>query len=648
MGVVEVDLRLQSPEWRRAEPRSAGGGHDAGDGIGENTDGPIGAGTPASTAGLWVRSDLPCPDPTDPDALASHPGRLAAVRVGRDEVVLAQDRIRSWPLLWALEEVPADGDGGRSAQGAGPGSAPSKAYRLIISDDSALMREFLGSPRLDPRAREEFLDAGFVTGTDTLLAGVNQTLQGAVVRIDRHTGRARTVNHSLARFTEDTAEGRRLTVSDPDKFAHLLKAALDDGLGRVLDGLGDARLVVPLSGGLDSRLLAAWLTLHRALDRVVAFTYGRPGTREVKVSRQVAEAVGMEWHAVDYDPAALREAWQTPEAAAFLEESYNLNALPHVQDWYALRQLLDEGVLRRGDIVLPGHTVVGNMHHEELLEDGPATRVQVARAITWHHQELQGRQKRAWADPYRAAKLKEFLALTPFTGSARDVQNILESYNVRERQTKYINNSVRAYEHLGLEWALPMLDIEFWCAWHRGAVELTATRDFYAVFIADLWARATAMAGGAGQSGAKAGAAPAPAAGDAEDPGSAGDTGRQEDDAGGPGGSRDAGGSGGSGELPYFAATQVDARTRSRLKSMLAKAHLLGLAERAFSTWATLHSTMSFDAFITDSPRPVAAIELMGGRKLLGFWTRAFITDTWCRQCRLFSDLPVAPPAPED
>jgi len=121
----------------------------------------------------------------------------------------------------------------------------------------------------------------------------------------------------------------------------------------------------------------------------------------------------------------------------------------------------------------------------------------VARAILIHHQELQGDQRRAYADPYRAAKVRAFLALRPFTGSPRDVQSILESYNVRERQTKYINNSMRAYEHLGLEWALPMLDVEFWDAWHRGAVELTATRDFYAVFIGRLWARATALAAGA-------------------------------------------------------------------------------------------------------------------------------------------------------
>ena len=562
VSVIDVELRLTSPQWQQTGPS---------DGTAES---------------LWVRCDTSCPDPTDPEVLASHPGRLTAIRVNDDEVVLAQDRLRSWPLFWALE----NGADGR---------------RLIISDDATAMRGALSAPRLNPRARREFLDAGFISGTDTLLAGVHQTEQGAIVHIDRDTGRARTVTHSLARFSEESA-----MVTDPEEFSGLLLAALDAGMGRVLEDLaarpGSPRLVLPLSGGLDSRLLVAWLTLHGALDRAVAFTYGRPGTREVEVSRKVAEAVGLEWHAVDYVPAELREAWQTQEAADFLEYSYALGALPHVQDWHALRSLLEQGVVRPGDVVLPGHTIVGNMHDEHLLEEPSVTRGQVAKAILIHHQELQGDQRRAYTDPYRAAKVRDFLALWPFTGSPRDVQSILESYNVRERQTKYINNSMRTYEHLGLEWALPMLDVEFWDAWHRGAVELTATRDFYAVFIGRLWARATALAAGA----------EADAAGRADEA-----------------------------DLPYFAATEVSEETRSRLKTVLSRLHLLGLAERTFSAWATLHSTMAFEAFITDAPLPVAAAQLMGGRKLLGFWTRAFLSDAWCRRCRLFSDLPVATPA---
>ena len=566
MSVIDVELRLTSPQWQQTAP--------SGD----------------TTESLWVRCDTPCPDPTDPKVLVSHPGRLTAIRISDDEVVLAQDRLRSWPLFWALENR---ADGGR---------------RLIVSDNATAMRGALSAPRLDPRARREFLDAGFVSGTDTLLVGVHQTEQGAIVRIDRATGRVRAVDYALARFCEESD-----MVTDPEEFSDLLLAALDAGMGRVLEDLSDRpgspRLVLPLSGGLDSRLLVAWLTLHGALDRAVAFTYGRPGTREVEVSRKVAEAVGLEWQAVDYVPAELREAWHTQDAADFLEYSYALGALPHVQDWYALRNLLEQGVVRPGDVVLPGHTIVGNMHDEHLLEEPRVTRGQVAKAILIHHQELQGDQRRAYADPYRAAKVRAFLALRPFTGSPRDVQSILESYNVRERQTKYINNSMRAYEHLGLEWALPMLDAEFWDAWHRGAVELTATRDFYAVFIGRLWARATALAAGT----------EADAAERAD----------RADEA----------------DLPYFAATEVSEETRSRLKTALSRLHLLGLAERTFSAWATLHSTMAFEAFITDVSLPVAAAQLIGGRKLLGFWTRAFLNDTWCRRCRLFTDLPVATPA---
>lgn len=582
MSIIEVDLRLRSAQWSRVSPLNST------------------AKTATNHAELWLRADSDCSDPVDPAVLASHPGRLAAIRIDDDEVVLAQDRLRSWPLFWALEDLGGPEHAGDC--GTGPERARS-GRRLIVSDDSTLMRGAVASPRLDPRARREFLDAGFVTGTDTLLAGVHQTEQGAVVRIDRATGKARAVNHSLARFSEEAD-----MVADPEEFAALLSEALDAGLGRVLEDLdrrpGSPRLVLPLSGGLDSRLLAAWLTLHGALDRTVAFTYGRPGSREVEVSRSVAEAVGLEWHAVEYVPADLREAWQTQDAADFLEYSYALGALPHVQDWYALRSLLARGVLRRGDVVLPGHTIVGNMHDEWMLEEPSVTRGRVAKAIITHHQDLQGEQKRAWADPYRAAKVKEFLALRPFTGSPRDVQSVLESYNVRERQTKYINNSMRAYEHLGLDWALPMLDVEFWSAWHRGAVELTARRDFYAVFIGRLWAQATAPA--AGGPGAPAAGSPT-----GDDP-------------------------------PYFAPTTVSEERRSQLKTALSRLHLLELAERAASTWATLHSAMAFEAFITDTPRPVAAVQLMGGRKLLGFWTRAFMADSWCRRCRLFSDLPVA------
>ena len=79
VNVIDVELRLTSPQWQQTGPS---------DGTAES---------------LWMRCDTSCPDPTDPEVLASHPGRLTAIRVNDDEVILAQDRLRSWPLFWALE-----------------------------------------------------------------------------------------------------------------------------------------------------------------------------------------------------------------------------------------------------------------------------------------------------------------------------------------------------------------------------------------------------------------------------------------------------------------------------------------------------------------------------------------------------------------
>ena len=56
-------------------------------------------------AGLHLRSDHPCTHPTSPRVLRDHPGRLAAVEVTEDQVTLAVDRLRSWPLFWAVEDA---------------------------------------------------------------------------------------------------------------------------------------------------------------------------------------------------------------------------------------------------------------------------------------------------------------------------------------------------------------------------------------------------------------------------------------------------------------------------------------------------------------------------------------------------------------
>ena len=513
-------------------------------------------------AGLHLRSDHPCTHPTSPRVLRDHPGRLAAVEVTEDQVTLAVDRLRSWPLFWAVEDAGA---------------------RLLVSDDPTALLSGLTNPALVRPALAELEDAGFVTGARTLLRGVHQVPQGAVVTIDRRTGEARQSDYAFSTF--DAEE-----ISDPGDFTDAFLGALDTTMTRLLERTDGRRLLLPLSGGLDSRLLLGWLALNGEIGRVATFTYGVPGAREVEVSRSIAQEVGVTWTGVPYERRALLEHWHSPATATFLAASHAWSALPHVQDWYALSVMREQGEAGEGDVVVPGHTIVGNMHDEHLLDALPVSRATAARAIVCHHHDLQGRPQRAGADPWVVAPVREAMSLAGFDGSGRSLRSLLEGYNLRERQTKYINNSVRAYEHLGMDWALPMLDAEVCRTWLRGSAEATVTRDLYRSIIDRLWARATG----------------------AQSP-----------------------------ESAYYEVTRVNPRTRAGLKGALAATHLLPVAERVFSTWSSLHSETAFDALFTDVSRPRAAAALLSGRKTLGLWTRSFLRDTWCRSAVLFRDLPV-------
>ena len=82
-STVEIDLRLTAPGWVES-PQAV------------NTSGADDA------AVIMARADHPCPDPVSPAVLRDHPGRLAAVRVEEERIVLAVDRLRSWPLFWTV------------------------------------------------------------------------------------------------------------------------------------------------------------------------------------------------------------------------------------------------------------------------------------------------------------------------------------------------------------------------------------------------------------------------------------------------------------------------------------------------------------------------------------------------------------------
>lgn len=483
------------------------------------------------------------------EAVRNHGGALI---VSTDETItIYQDLIRSFPVLFTTSMPTIIGDAPHSI-----------ARHRPLSISAASAREFEGM--------------GFVSGEDTLYEGLKQTVQGTTTTIDIITG-----THTVDDWGRWTFDSDR--ISDPDELGAVFDKALDEAMKRLVRESVGSTILIPLSGGLDSRLLISWLVAHD-VKNVVSFTYGVAGSRESEISRQIATAAQYPWEFVQYDSKKLLERWHAPQTEEFLRYSYGGVALPHIQDWYALEELLTRGIAQEGDIVVPGHTIVGNMHDEDALGEAPLSLGRIAQLIAGHHYDIQGTRLTPENDPKYLAKLREFISSGGYDGSATSVQDALESYNVRERQAKYINNSMRAYEYYGLRWSLPMIDAPVWDAWRKASSELSLTRDWYRDYVTARFEAAL------------------------------GDRARI---------------------APYFQPIAVEDHRRDQIKKLLAATGLLTLANRAFATYSSLHDGTALDLYVTNRSRMATGADLMRGRKLMGFWTSSFLADEWSRGARV-------------
>ncbi len=250
-----------------------------------------------------------------------------AVVCERESVLFAGvDRIRSIPLFY--------------------GSAGNECY---ISDDASWVQTKVGSFERSELAEREFCMTRYVTGSETLYPGVRQLRAGELLV-------ARTANGSVQFSTERYFDfvGRSETSSDAETLSHELDALLIRCFERLLR-LADGRtLVVPLSGGYDSRLIVLMLK-RLGYENIVAFTYGRPGNTESEISKLVAECLHVPWHFTPYSNELWWDWFRTEEREAYYAMAHQAVSVPHLQDWPAVWELKRRALIPDDSIFVPGH-----------------------------------------------------------------------------------------------------------------------------------------------------------------------------------------------------------------------------------------------------------------------------------------------------
>jgi len=395
--------------------------------------------------------------------LRASAGLFALVHRRDGEVYAAVDRARSIPLFYGVR--------GREA---------------YLSDDANWVRESLGLSEGHEPASTEFLLGGFVTGRETLVPGVKQLPAGDVVRLWDDGAAVHVGTEQWYRYLH-TPDAR----ASEAELTERLDAALLRCFERLVDYAGGRTIVVPLSGGYDSRLL---LTLLRRLEypKLIAFSYGRPGNGEAVVSRSVARQLGVDWHFVPYSNEAWRRWFHSEERRAYYRMADGLSVLPLLLDWPAVGELRRRGAVPEDAVFAPG--LSGDLHAgsrsrrvPQFYRPEPVPRDVMVTSLLrsafalwdWSAQERE-------LHPVLARRVEDGLGeYDDFPDGA----SAFESWDSRERVSKYIVNSVRAYEFWGYDWWIPFWDAEFLDFWTHVPVEWRTGQRLYLPYVDEQFAR---------------------------------------------------------------------------------------------------------------------------------------------------------------
>lgn len=406
---------------------------------------------------LCARPEGPAPDTLC--AIARHiDGHFAFAACGPDWTVAAVDRVRSIPLFFA--------------QVCGTWTLDCRANRLR-------RQAGLEEKDIDRDAALAIAMAGYTIGNATLYRGLHMLMPGECALFRGDAVPARHRYHTFTPWL--VADG------DPDRYQRELRDVTLAIVEKHLKSLDGRPLVVPLSAGYDSRLIAS-AAKHLGYRNIRTFAYGRRDNFEAETSRAIAERLGLPWTFVPLTIRGQRDYFVGSDHAEYMEFADSAASSPFVQDLTAIRALrasgfiADDAVIANGNsgdfisgnhIVPPLRQVPDGMTRDERRERVLVALIDKHFAL-WRHLRTPGNHARI-----RALLEASLVSAAAAMGDPAADHGLYEYSEFQDRQCKYVITGQRIYEFLGHGWRLPLWDNDYLDFWARVSLSLKSSQLLY-------------------------------------------------------------------------------------------------------------------------------------------------------------------------
>jgi asparagine synthase (glutamine-hydrolysing) len=161
---------------------------------------------------------------------------------------------------------------------------------LILSRDLRRVTQVLGATDFDRMALAQYLLLGFPLGKRSWFAGIEYLEPASLITIFPADASIK-----VTKLHEFNLEGMEHGLRSPAENAHNLAGLFRQACRQRIGGAG--KNLVSLSGGLDSRAVAAGLRREEIPFTAATFLDSQQtNAADVRVASRVAEALGVEWH----------------------------------------------------------------------------------------------------------------------------------------------------------------------------------------------------------------------------------------------------------------------------------------------------------------------------------------------------------------
>jgi len=305
-------------------------------------------------------------------------------------------------------------------------------------------------------AAEELKTFGFILDNRTISNRVKQCRGGYITHL-----KPKSVNEK--RFFNYGVNKKDILKMAYNDIYTLGFKILDETFERAIVGLRGRTAVIPLSGGYDSRLIASYFVKKGVLN-IVAYTFGKPQNPESKLAGKVAEQLKIKWYNIEYTNEFLSKYKNIDLLNSYIDFAFNGRSSVHLQDFYAVLYLKNEGLIPEDSIFIPGHSgdALGGSQLVKVINpkikrnEISANFINKKSTLDKLSKESEKRILNLLNGKIKYSYPKNFMAYS-----------IFEDLDVQEKLSKFTLNAAKVYQFFGYECLFPFWDIQLLDYWRK-------------------------------------------------------------------------------------------------------------------------------------------------------------------------------------